>query len=100
VPSHSLALDHSSVVHFPVQLTPECVRGGPQNGVKLPPWAFAGVSDAEMASASIPATISGRMFILPEKIGAHRTLKTSAQLASGGFLRLSACCYACTNVWW
>jgi hypothetical protein len=46
VRSHSLAVYHSSVSHFPMPLMPECVRGGPQNGVKR---AFAGVRDAETA---------------------------------------------------
>jgi hypothetical protein len=65
---HSLAVYHSSVSHFPMQLMPECLRGGPQNGVKR---AFAGVSDAETANTSIPATIRNRIFILPEQIGAY-----------------------------
>jgi hypothetical protein len=36
-----------------------------------PELAFAGVSDAETASASIAATVRRRMFILPDQIGAH-----------------------------
>jgi hypothetical protein len=37
------------------------------------------------------------MFVLPEKIGSHRTLKRLAGLLLGGFLRFHACFQACMN---